>query len=235
MIGSSFTLDYGHLYAITPPTQISLDPEYALRFAWPRPPEVDPSSQSFDEKRLHVGGSFWLGATSDYDPDRVELKSIRDGLGASALLSGLMCIERSPMDQDSGSENSSGDEEISELYLVLWGLRQQSVPSANHLQISHGEEYPQSAWCYVVAWEDVLDPSLAPLADQILQLDLPSILCRIEATGTLKLATDDFKEEWTVTRFHSGVAAAVTAQIACLDFFGQETLQVRVKSSHTDQ
>lgn len=229
-------MDYGHLYAITPPTQISLDPEYALRFAWPRPPEVGPSSQSSDEKRLHVSGSFWLGATSDYDPDKVELKTIRDSLDESVLLCGVMCIEQPPTYQNPSSEAASGDEDISEPYLVLWGLRQQSVPSANHLQISHGEVYPQSAWCYVVAWEDVLDPSLAPLADQLLQLDLLGILSRIQAN--FQLSTNDFslfKETWKVTRSNAGAAAAVTAQIACLDFFGQETLQVRVESSHADQ
>lgn len=233
MIGSSFTLDYGQLYAITPPTQILLGPEYALRFAWPRPPEVNPSSQPTDEKHLHVRGSFWLGATSDYDPDRVELRTIRDSLGTPAHLSGLMCIEKPPIDQDSGSEDASGDEEISEPYLVLWGLRQQSVPSDSHLQISHGQVYPQSAWCCVVAWKDVLDPSLAPLADQILQLDLPSILFRIQAT--IQLSTTDFKEKWTLSRSHSGAATAVTAQVACFNFFGQEALQVKVESSHADQ
>lgn len=233
MIGSSFTLDYGHLYAITPPAQIILGSEYAIRFTWPRPPEAGLSSRSFDEKPLHVGDSFWLGATSDYDPDRVELKSIRDFLGATALLSGLMCIEKPPMDEDSGSEDASGDEETPDIYLVLWGLRQQSVPSFNNLQIGHGEVYPESAWCCIVAWEDVLDPSLASLADEILQLDLPSILTGIQAT--LQLTTNDFKEKWTVVRSISGAASAVTAEIACLDFFGQETLQVRVESSHADE
>ncbi|KAG6355156.1 hypothetical protein INS49_004237 [Diaporthe citri] len=233
MIGSSFTLDYGHLHAITPPTRIVLGPEYTIRFAWPRPPETAYSIHTFDEKNLHVGGPFWLDATSDYDPDRVELKSTRDSLGTAAPISGIMCIEQPPMDQESGSEDGSGDEAIPEIYLVLWGLRQQTAQSSNRLQISHGEVNPESAWCYVVAWEDVLDPSLAPMAGEILQLDLPSILSRIRAT--LQLTTNDFKERWTAIQSRSGATAvAPTAQIACLDFFGQETLQVTVKSSQAD-
>lgn len=231
-MGSSFTLDYGQLYVITPPTQIILGPEYTLRFAWPRPPEINSSTQTADEEIPEVGASLWLGATSDYDPDRVELKSVRDSLGAHASLSGFICIERPPPDLDSNSQDGVETDEWPESYLVLWGLRKQTVPSAYHSEVSHGEIYPESAWCYVVAWEDVLDISLAPLADEILQLDFAGILTRIQPI--LQLTTDDFKERWTAVRSRPGLAAEVTAQIACIDFFGQETLQVGVESLPMD-
>lgn len=233
MIGSSFTLDYGQLYVITPPTQIILGPEYTLRFAWPRPPEADSSTQTADEKFPHVGASLWLGATSDYDPDRVELKSVRDSLGTNALLSGFICIERPSPDLDSNSQYESGTEQWPETYLVLWGLMKQNLSAAHHSEVSHGEVYPESSWCYVVAWEDVLDLSLAALADEILQLDLSGILTRIRAI--LPSTRNDFNEMWTAIRSRPGRAAEVTAQISCLDFFGQETLQVRVESSPTDE
>lgn len=221
-------MDYGQLYVITPPTQIVLGPEYTLLFAWPRPPETSPSVQNADEKFPDVNGPLWLGATSDYDPDRVELKFVRDSLGANALLNGFMCIERPAPNLGSNNGDDTEPEEFSELYLVLWGLRKQTVPSAHHSEVSHGEAYPESAWCYVVAWEDVLDASLAPLAYDILQLDLAGILTRMKAA--LPLTRNDLKESWTVIRSRSGPTAEVTAQISCVDFFGQETLQVRVES-----
>lgn len=229
MIGSSFTLDYGQLYVITPPTQIVLGPEYTLLFAWPRPPETSSLIQTTDEKSPDVSGPLWLGATSDYDPDRVELKFVRDSLGADALLNGFICIERPAPKLESNIQDDTELGEISELYLVLWGLRKQTVPSAHHSEVSHGEAYPESAWCYVVAWEDVLDASLAPLAYDILQLDLAGILTRMKAS--LRLTRNDLKERWTVIQSLPESAAEVTAQISCLDFFGQETLQVSVESS----
>lgn len=233
MIGSSFTLDYGQLYVITPPTQIVLGPEYTLRFAWPRPPEIDASNQTADEKFPGVGASLWLGATSDYDPDRVELKSVRDSLGTNALLSGFICIERPPPDLDSNSQYDTGREQWPETYVVLWGLIKQNVSVAQDSEVNHGEVYPNSSWCYVVAWEDVLDSSLAPVADEILQLDLSDILTRTRAI--LPSTRNDFNETWTAIRSRPGQTAEVTAQISCLDFFGQETLQVTVESSPTDQ
>lgn len=229
MIGSSFTLDYGQLCVITPPTHITLSPEYTLRFAWPRPPETGSLIQTADEKFPDDDGPLWVGATSDYDPDRVELKLYRDSLGADALLSGLICIERTPPDLDPDSQDDADAEGLPDTYLVLWGLRKQSVPSAHHVEVSHGGVHPESAWCYVVAWEDILDPSLASLADEILQLELASILATIRAN--IQLTRNDFKEKWTVIQSRPGSAAEVKAQITCLDFFGQETLQLSVEGS----
>lgn len=226
-------MDYGQLCVITPPTHITLSPEYTLRFAWPRPPETGSLIQTADEKFPDDDGPLWLGATSDYDPDRVELKLYRDSLGADALLSGLICIERTPPDLDPDSQDDADAEGLPDTYLVLWGLRKQNGPSTHHVDVSHGETYPDSAWCCVVAWEDVLDPSLAPLANEILQLDLASILTSIQET--LQLTRNDFKERWRVIRSSPGSAAEVTARIECLDFFGQETLQIVIGSSHADQ
>lgn len=231
MIGSSFTLDYGQLNAITPPTQISVGPEYTPHFVWPRPTETGTtSSQTDDDQLTHTSESLWLSATSDYDLDRVELKSVRDSMGADLLVGGVMRIERPPKDVATSAQDGEDGEEIPESYLVVWGLKQPNMPSSHDLHVGHGDVDPESAWCYVVALEDVLEPSLAPLADDLLKLDLAGILARTRASPQLN--ANDLKDSWTVTRSRPGSAAEVTAQICCIDFFGQETLQVRVESSH---
>lgn len=231
MLGSSAALDYGPLYVITPPAQIFIGEEYTLKFTWPRPPETD-SSILADEKLPHLGGPLWLSATTDYDPDRAELKSVRGWLGREVILSGLICVERPSFNPLSTGNASASTEETSETYLVLWGLSQKSPPSAHQNRINHGELHSESVWCHVLAWNDLLDPSLAPLAHDILQLDLGSILVRIQ--NALLLTGNDLKEKCTVTQSSQEPASEITAQVWCLDFFGQETLRLRVGSSHTE-
>lgn len=227
LTGSSFTLDYGQLNAITPPTQVFLGPEYTLRFVWPRPPETDNAlSQTTDQGLPHAGGPLWISATSDYDVDRVELKSVRDSMGADLLVSGLIRIGRSRKGANINMQDDEDAEETPESYLILWGLN----PSAQLSHVSHGEELAESAWCYVVACEDVLEPSLLPLVDDLLKLDLAGVLAR--AQTSLKLTVDDLKDNWTVIQSVPGSVTEITAQICCLDFFGQETLQLRIESSH---
>lgn len=227
MVGSSFTLDYGQLNAITPPTQVFLGSEYTLRFVWPRPPETgNTSSQNADEQFPRTIGPLWISATSDYDLDRVELKSVRDSMGAGILVNGLILIERPPNDVKISIHDDENAEESPERYLIFWGLK----PSAHQLYVSHGEEHAESAWCHVAACEDVLEPSLAPLVDDLLKLDLAGILTRAQAS--LQLTTDSLKDNWTIIQSVSGSVTEITAQICCLDFFGQETLQLRIESSH---
>lgn len=233
MVGSSIALDYGPLYVITPPTQILFGAAYYLRFTWPRPPDTDSLSSTDDEDLPRVGGPLWLSATSDYDPDRGELKAVRGLLGRDVLLSGLICIERLALDPEFTGQDAANTEEISETYLVLWGLGRKAPMSAHQDRVRHGELYSESVWCYIVTWDDVLDPSLAPLAHDILQLDLASTLTRIQ--GALLLSGNDLKENCTVARSRRGPASGIKAQILCLDFFGQETLQLRVENSYTNQ
>lgn len=225
--GSSFTLDYGQMNAITPPTQVFLGPEYTLRFVWPRPPETDDtSSQSTGQGLPHTGGPLWISATSDYDVDRVELRSVRDSMGTGILVSGLILIERAPKDIKTSTQDDEDAQETPENYLIFWGLDS----SAYRLHVSHGEEHEECAWCYVVACEDVLEPSLAPLADDLLKLDLAGVLARAQAS--LQLTVGDLKDNWTVVQSVPGSVTEITAQICCLDFFGQETLQLRIEGSH---
>ena len=152
MLGSSFSLNYGHLYTIRPPTQMMLGFEYKLRFAWPRPPQTSSSSHGAHEEPRNADESFWLGGTSDYDADRVDLKSVRDNFGFPILLSGFICIELSAWDPNRTDQRAADVEETSEIYLVLWGLKQHDAKSAPHFQVkSHREAYQESAWCCVVA------------------------------------------------------------------------------------
>jgi hypothetical protein len=229
MLESSIALDYGPLYVITAPTQMVIGEEYAVRFTWPRPPGTAPSSRSSDEKHPPASAPLWLGATSDYDPDGAELKSVRDCFGRTLLLNGLICIDRLPMGPGFSSHVAADTEERHETYLVLWGLRRRPPPSTHQDRVSHGELYSESVWCYVVAWDDILDPSLAPLANDLLQLDLGSILTMIQ--GTLLPWRNDLKETCSVTWSRGGSPSGITAKVWCFDFFGQETLRLNVGSS----
>lgn len=231
MLGGSVALDYGPLYVITPPAQILIGEEYTLKFSWPRPAETD-SSILADENLPPRGGPLWLSATTDYDPDRAELKTVRGSLGREVHLSGLICIEQLPFDSGPTRNDSASTEETPETYLVLWGLTQKGPSSAHQNRISHGDLNSESVWCYVVAWNDLLDPSLAPLAHHILELQLERVLTRIQ--DALLLTGNDLKEKCTVTRSPQAPTSGITAQVWCLDFFGQETLRLRVGSSRAE-